>query len=671
MVTLAMVQFLVFAVEKFAASPVNNQLKQKGVSTAFAMTLKVGVVSSIAPLQSFPLLQSSAPELTLELHRIFPEHFPTADASQPHAKPAGHLSPRVGGTSPSRSPGLSSPVHPGGESPARGSPGRKSPIRGSPARGCPIGAGSPLTSPLRSPTHSDSSTASGATSTDSLGALSFLPGNQQAAESAVVSVADSSDTTAGPVITAKHPIDPPALVLELGRDDIKQFQDMMPEPCSRPTEGFLECLNDILISWIRHEKAAEIAAPLGEFVHSSLDRIILSSRISVTDSPKVTCGGIFDSILDQVISEPKELFVPFLKAMMERDVTISFRLLTFCCSRSLEKSPDAALAPYAAFVEALGSNVTQSIMKDLALAQQVDDARAHACAALDRTLPANGLIDEMDAVSAVVLVVAPYLFAHMEHSHLTKLASRSETLVQLVLVLSTPSTLNELCTRVTLGEFAVFRDRLANTLLSSLQWSSWEQYALWDLVVAEVQSSYLSSSASEAQFTTASRKVLACVNPKEHTETMLGLLKCLPLFQPEASILQSVWKLSDAYGDFPLAVLACWIDRFLDIVAGDVQSRLGNAGESNLTDPVAVAMLGKLDRLQARRHLQRAAGSAAKSSDSELTLLQNASVAGALRRLLEYGDCARAKSEWPALAAALLTDDEPPAKKQRIADDAS
>lgn len=37
MVTLSMIQFLVFAVEKFAASAINRALMQKGVSTAFAM----------------------------------------------------------------------------------------------------------------------------------------------------------------------------------------------------------------------------------------------------------------------------------------------------------------------------------------------------------------------------------------------------------------------------------------------------------------------------------------------------------------------------------------------------------------------------------------------------------------------------------------------------------
>lgn len=668
MVTLAMIQFLVFAVEKFAASPVNNQLKQKGVSTAFATILKVGVVSSISSLQSFPLLQSSAPELTSELHRIFPEHFPSADAVQAQTHASGHISPVA-------SSGVSgSPI---------GSPGLSSPVRQSPVRGSPVGAGSPLTSPVhsQSPTHSDSSVASGATSSDtnSLGAMSFLPGNQQAAESPTPAVeAGTSDAVDASMISAsKQPVEVPGSVLELGSDDIKQFQEMMPEPCSRPTEGFLECLNDILISWIRHESAVDIAAPLGAFLHASLDRIIVSSRISTTDTPKATCAGIFDSMLDQVLSEPQELFVPFLKAMMERDVSISFRLLTFCCSRSVTKGPEAALAPYVAFVEALGGNLAQSVMKDLALSQQVDDARAHACAALDKSLPSNSPNDEMDAVNAVVLAVAPYLFTHMEHPKLSKLAARSEALVQLVLGLSTPATLQELCTRVALRDFAVFRDRLANALLSSLQWSSWEQYGLWDLVVAEVQSSYRSSAASEAQFMTAARKVLACVNPKENTETMMGLLKCLTQFRPDTSILHSIWKLSNAYGDFPIAVLACWGDKFGDAVASDVRSTLdkasGDNGDGMLTDPLTVALLGKLNRLQARRQLQHSTLSASSRKspqrEPDFALLWEDSVNDALCRVLKKEDRARVKADWPALAAALLPDEEPPAKKQRVLGD--
>ncbi|GLE09366.1 hypothetical protein PINS_up020975, partial [Pythium insidiosum] len=45
--TLAMIQFLVFAVEKFASSATNKVHMQKGVSTAFTMLLKLGVVQSI------------------------------------------------------------------------------------------------------------------------------------------------------------------------------------------------------------------------------------------------------------------------------------------------------------------------------------------------------------------------------------------------------------------------------------------------------------------------------------------------------------------------------------------------------------------------------------------------------------------------------------------------
>lgn len=670
MVTLAMVQFLVFAVEKFAASPINNQLKQKGVSTVFTMVLKLGVVPSISSLQSFPLLQSSAPELTSELHRIFPEHFPSPEVlkSQPIPSPHSPVAPKVMG-SPLGSPGLtSSPVrHPS-----------DSPVRSSPVRGSPIDAGSPLTSPLRSqsPTHSDSSIASAATSSDtnSLGAMSFLPGNQLTVDTTPAIVTASADPVGSPVVTSpKQPTEAPVLVLELGAEDIKRFQDMMPEPCSRPTEGFLECLNDILISWIRHDNAIEIAAPLGSFLHASLDQIILSSRIGITDSPKATCAGIFDSMLDQVLSESHELFVPFLKAMLERDITISFRLLAFCCSRNLAKDPESALAPYAAFVQAVGSSVSQSIMKDMALSQQIDDARAQTLALLGKPLSASHSIDETDAIGAVVSVVAPYLFTHMNHPSLSKLAARSESFIQAVLSLANPASLHTMCMRITLRDFTVFKDRLANALLSSLQWSSWEQYGLWDLVIAEEQANQ--STATEGQFMAAARKVLACVNPHENTETLSGLLKCLIQFRPDASILHSVWKLADTYEDFPLAVLSTWIDKFPEVVAQHVLSALEKAASSHegVADPLIVPLLGKLNRLQIRRNEQLAVGGSSPrksvAGDVYVALLKDEAVSVALRDLLKPEEHGRVKTEWPALAAVLFAEDEPPTKKQRVSDE--
>lgn len=219
MVTLVMIQFLVFAVEKFAASAANRVLMQKGVSTAFAMILKLGVVSSILPLQSFPMLVSNAPELQSELHRIFPEHFPpavTANHNQVHSNPV-----ISDGGSPGKSPSFAS--SPTRQSPMMHSPVRQSPVHQSPAQSSPIGAGSPATSPLnsQSPTHTDVIMGAGSSSSDtnSLGALSFLPDNQQTAE-IVTEIASASE--ASPSLTVNLPekfaVEIPESILAIGRD---------------------------------------------------------------------------------------------------------------------------------------------------------------------------------------------------------------------------------------------------------------------------------------------------------------------------------------------------------------------------------------------------------------------------------------------------------------------
>ncbi|KAI9987768.1 hypothetical protein PInf_023812 [Phytophthora infestans] len=636
MVTLAMIQFLVFAVEKFAASAVNRKLMQKGVSTAFAMILKLGVVSYIHPLQSFPMLLSSAPELQSDLHRIFPEHFPSpenANNVQAHPSPLSSA-----GGSPARSPvATNSPLR---QSPVRQSPVRQSPVHQSPLRGSPIGAGSPITSPLRSqsPTHSDASMGGGGPSSDtsSLGALSFLPDNQQSGDT-TTEMATPSDATALPTVTSpKQPtLEIPDSILALGRGDIKHFQQILPEPCTRPTESFLECLNDILISWIRQSNAVEIAAPLGSFLYASLERIIVSSRIALNDSPKATCAGVLDSMLDQVLSESWELFVPG------------------------SKPPDVALGPYAAFVEAIGGNLAQNILKDLNLSQQIDDARVQACALLNKQLPPAAPKDEMDAVSATALVVCPYLFANMKHPSLSKLMGRSEALVQLLLGLVTPAMLNALCTRVVMREFAVFKSRLANIVLSSLQWTSWEQYGMWDLVVAELQSGR--SATAEKTMMAAARKVLACVNPKESPETMTGLLKCLIHFSPDESVLQSVFKLPDSYDDFPFAVLACWMDKFPDVVTGHVRSSLENVDDLS-KDKTIAELVRKLN------HLQDLHNRSVSSSDGQIAVLKDEYVLTALKKLLHRPADASEATDYQTLRE-ILFDEEPPHKKPRLAEE--
>lgn len=675
--SLAMIQFLVFAVEKFAASSTNRPLMQKGVSTAFSVALKVGVVPSILSLQSFPVLESSSPELTSELHRIFPEHFPSPDNIQVQAPSPHRNSPAPADRG--NSSGFHSPVSHGysGESPVRNSP---------------IDTGSPVTSPSRSPSHSESSVASAGTSSDasSLSSSSFLPDNQQSPEPSAEMSAPSVLIDASALGSAKA-TNVPASLLVLGSEDFKNFQEMIPEPGSRPTEGFLECLNDILISWIRQPNAVDLAAPLGSYLHASLEKIIVSSKISLSDSPKATCAGVFDSMLDQVLSEPQEVFVPFLQAMYARDITISFRLLAFCCSRSGEssKSVDTVLAPYVAFLDAIGGNLTQNVAKDLTLSQHIDDARALACSLVGTSATkASAAKDEVGAVEATVLFITPFLFAHMNHPSLGKLMARSETLVQLLLGFATPLMLHSLCTRLLLQEFAIFRHRLANVLLSSLQWTSWEQFGMWDLVLAEVQASHASSSSStEKNFMAAARKVLACINPKDNAETMNGLLKCLVHFKPDASVLQCIFKLSAAYEDFPLALLSCWIDKFPDVVRGYVVMVLKTAGDNSSTKDVE-EVLRKLERIQSRRAVHHVAGTAKRSGHgglqrtSVVTLLSDDDVVSSALQKIVTGE----NASYPALAklledhqtklsvagagsesrSARSSDDEPASKKQRV-----
>ncbi|GLD95230.1 hypothetical protein PINS_up003872 [Pythium insidiosum] len=621
--TLAMIQFLVFAVEKFASSATNKVHMQKGVSTAFTMLLKLGVVQSIHVLQSFPLLHSSASELQGELHRIFPEHFPSPDAIQAQAPSPLHSPAALGGnTSPMHSPGgLSSPV------PA-------SPAHESPRRASPIGAGSPAASPVhpQSPSHSDSSVASAATTSDSLSTSSFLPMAEATQDDTPMEVANSSllpDTFNGNV---SKTIEIPPSLLVLGHEDFKSFQEMMPEPCTRPTEGFLESLNDILISWIRQDNAVALAPGLGAFLYASLERMVVSSKISMSDVPKATCASVFDSMLDQVLSEQQDLFVPFLQAMHSKDVSMGFRLLAFCCSRHDGKSVEATLSPYVAFVEAIGGNFAHNVLKDLSLSQHIDDARAQAIALLGKNENSHSPVkDEVGAVEAAVLYILPYLFRNLDHPSLAQLQSRGDGLTQLFVSLLTPTTFQTIAARIMLHEFSVVKNRLPSVLLSSLAWSSWEQYVIWDIVIVEIQSTNLPTAVKNVM--AAARKVLACMQPEEHVESMNGLLKCLVQFSPDASMLQTTFKLSGAFDEFALAVLSNWIDRCPEVVKNYmlVILQTGNESTKDVNE-----ILHKLEQLQSRR------------GSHTLSILKDEAILSALRKIVQ-------SQSFPTISSFLVT----------------
>ncbi|KAJ0412756.1 hypothetical protein ATCC90586_002386 [Pythium insidiosum] len=434
------------------------------------------------------------------------------------------------------------------------------------------------------------------------------------------------------VVQSIHTIEVPPSLLVLGHEDFKSFQEMMPEPCTRPTEGFLESLNDILISWIRQDNAQELAPGLGSFLYASLERMVVSSKISMSDVPKATCASVFDSMLDQVLSEQQELFVPFLQAMHGKDISIGFRLLAFCCSRHDGKSVEATLSPYVAFVEAIGGNLAQSVLKDLSLSQHIDDARAHATALLGKGENTQAPVkDEVGAVDAAVLYILPYLFRNLDHPSLGHLQSRGDALIQLFISLLTPATFQTIAARIMLHEFSVVKSRLASILVSSLSWSSWEQYVIWDIVIVEIQSTNLPSAVKNVM--AAARKVLACIQPDEHVESMNGLLKCLVQFSPDASMLQTTFKLSGAFDDFALAVLSNWIDRCPEVVKNYmlVILQTGNESTKDVNE-----ILQKLEQLQSRR------------GSHTLTILKDDVILSALRKIVQ-------SHAFPTISSFLVT----------------
>ncbi|KAI9912187.1 hypothetical protein PsorP6_009863 [Peronosclerospora sorghi] len=151
------------------------------------------------------------------------------------------------------------------------------------------------------------------------------------------------------------------------------------------------------------QRCFEITGSLGSFLHASLERIIVSSPVGCNDSSKT----VFESLLDQVLRESMDSNMPVLKSLYVRDITNSYCFLAFCCARSKVKTVEIALGPDIAFINVIGGNVAQNILKDL-LSQQIDDARAQSCAFLDKPMADGTAEDELDAVSVTALVVCPF-----------------------------------------------------------------------------------------------------------------------------------------------------------------------------------------------------------------------------------------------------------------------
>jgi hypothetical protein len=150
---------------------------------------------------------------------------------------------------------------------------------------------------------------------------------------------------------------------------------------------------------------------------------------------------------------------------------------------------------------------------------------------------------------------------------------------------------------------------------------------LWDLVIVETQAA--NSAAAVKGVMGAARKVLACVNPEEHAETINGLLKCLVHFTPDASMLQTMFKLQSPHDEFALAVLSNWVDKSTDAVKNYMLVILQTGSDMSKDVDEILLMLEKLQR---------------RRGGHTVTLLKDEAVLSALRGVVKA-------SEFPTLAS--------------------
>ncbi|RHY29724.1 hypothetical protein DYB32_004902 [Aphanomyces invadans] len=162
------------------------------------------------------------------------------------------------------------------------------------------------------------------------------------------------------------------------------------------------------------------------------------------------------------------------------------------------------------------------------------------------------------AVETTCLRVVPYLFQHAPAAYMP----RVDALVRALISVATPTMLAKLSMRLLLKDFSMFRDhQITNVLLSSLQWNSWEQWGVWELVASEWE-----AKKKDKATVAALRKVLACLDPHTHGEALSGILRLLVQVTPDMALFHCVMKLSDAFDPFPCSVLSIWSDKALATV---------------------------------------------------------------------------------------------------------
>ncbi|CAK4748072.1 unnamed protein product [Aphanomyces euteiches] len=385
------------------------------------------------------------------------------------------------------------------------------------------------------------------------------------------------------------------------RDQIASLQQSQSE-----VDKLIPALSVIFTAWSHLPNAIAISGELGGLLYKCLEK----SFLTTTTLPHY--------VLDQCLQRPPQLYLPLLHGMYKQDSVLSARLLTYCCVHE-------NLQPYVLFCEVLGvGDIPQAVLQDV---------------------PYAG-----NAVESTCLRTVPYLFQHAPPAYLP----RTDSLVRALVGVATPNILSTLSMRLVLKEFAIFCDQTTTVLLSSLQWNSWEQTSVWELLAAEWE-----AKRKDKATVAALRKVLACLDPHVHGEALSGILRLLLQCTPDVSLLHCILKLSDTFDPFPSryslafhinpnghrSVLSIWIEKCF----------------STMQSFVVVMLQEPKDASDVCRQLNKL---------PENALVTDPDIRKAIQGYLNDQGTSGADL-FPALSALVLTDDAqppqpPPAKKPRV-----
>lgn len=618
---MSLLEYLCFAVEGFAASPINCPLMIKGVSKAFEMLLKRGVVTSFKSIATLPKLVAN-PDIHGKLQRLFPNYFKansTTNSSSPSSvdtvsrsnlskiadtelTPQSTPSPRreagtpektdspirelekqspksaaYASNSPRQQPMMVkkspvvqnvSKVSPSGRSMspnrnARSSPNYQSPVRASPVRSSPVHK-SPIVE--QSDVQANENLIHGTfhrsnSNTPSPTITASSPGSPNTSEASYLSL----ETNGTPYVNAIEPrIVVIAATLSGLTDALQPFLTACLEAKSLSNSKLKTAATTVFNIWVKELDASRLAGPLGTLFFQALEHCWLSTLWNPMDAENVLVV-LLKMACSATSSDQQGKFVPMLSAIATLDSALGIKLLLCCVSTCKSNGTERNFSMYQAFCTSSKHNdFNTALLFDLNQAEKVDLAWELTQSSVRRVEAKNSTVERACiGVYPMLCVVFPQEVCG-KGSFLRFLCGHA-----------VPKSLARVCEQLMCGKYRIFGKAGSRVFLTALEWECFEQQNLWEFAYHELFGAQ--KKVKENVLEIPWKSLFACVEPPVHHVALWGMLRLLSGIKPSTDLFERLLRLPIVYESLVKPVLLRWgtehgalIDSMLITICKDV-----------------------------------------------------------------------------------------------------